>query len=160
MDCQNLANVLSGIRDMDALCDSSGGDWTVISAALSPAAVSSLLEAVGRKLSTPSGDAESRVNIMDNRDDHFSVDGLVALCLSLCYIDRNIGSQLSRDSSSLLLKGIVRAISSSCSSGTLTPSQAAPLLRGLEELGWLKFLSPKNQATLLLHRTRTAGFDS
>lgn len=153
MDCQNLANVLSGIRDMDALSDSSRGGSTP---ALAPALVSSLLDAVASKLSLNSGEVQDRRSAVDNRD-HFSVDGLVALCLSLCYINRNIGTQLSHDENSLL-KGLVRAISSSCSSGNLTPSQAVPLLRGLEDLGWLKFLSPKVQAALLLHKARTSSF--
>ena len=168
MDCQNLANVLSGIRDMDALSDSGRGT-------LSLAVVGSLLDAVASKL--PSYDAkeieqeeekeesshsrssgESRASRLDSSSssdrDRFTTDGLVALCLALCYIDRHTGTQLSllraQDSSNSLLKGVMRAVSACCSSGALTSTQAALLLRGLEELGWLRFLSPKSKAALLL----------
>ena len=95
MDCQNLANVLSGIRDMDALSDSGRGT-------LSPAVVGSLLDAVASKL--PSYDAkeieqeeekeesshsrrsgESRASRLDSSSssdrDRFTTDGLVTLCL-------------------------------------------------------------------------------
>jgi hypothetical protein len=101
---------------------------------------------------------------MDSSRDRFTTDGLVALCLSLCYINfplRGLHESNSNSNSNSLLKGIVRAISSSCSSGTLTSVQAALLLRGLEELGWLKFLSPQSKAALLLaNRQKMASFDS
>lgn len=144
MDCQNLANVLSGIRDMDALSDSGRGT-------LSPAVVGSLLDAVASKL--PSYDAkeieqeeekeesshsrrsgESRASRLDSSSssdrDRFTTDGLVALCLALCYIDRHTGTpQLSllraQDSSNSLLKGIMRAVSACCRSVALTSIQAA-----------------------------------
>ena len=172
MDCQNLANVLSGIRDMDALSDSGRGT-------LSLAVVGSLLDAVASKL--PSYDAkeieqeeekeesshsrrsggESRASRLDSSSssdrDRFTTDGLVALCLALCYIDRHTGTpQLSllraQDSSNSLLKGIMRAVSACCRSVALTSIQAALFIAA--RTGRARVVAPKSKAALLLSTPR------
>ena len=146
MDCQNLANTLSGIRDMDALLLQPSVSIKNELVPLSAQTVEALLSAVVCKLSGESGKGSSEDG------EGFSVDGLVAVCLGIAYLD---SVRLSRGGlgwraapRELLLRAVSRHIKNS--DRDLSAMQSAQLRLGLERLGWFHYLGAKEKSALLL----------
>eukprot|EP00597_Dinobryon_sp_UTEXLB2267_P001613 CAMPEP_0170075640 /NCGR_PEP_ID=MMETSP0019_2-20121128/12747_1 /TAXON_ID=98059 /ORGANISM="Dinobryon sp., Strain UTEXLB2267" /LENGTH=932 /DNA_ID=CAMNT_0010286751 /DNA_START=635 /DNA_END=3433 /DNA_ORIENTATION=+ len=154
MDCQNLANLLSGLRDMAVPWSHSEGEQRgFLKVAALPGTIQrALLTAVSEKLA-----AENQWSRKEKTRDCFTPAGLVALCLTfealslqrdpplvaLCSLQG--GAQWSFPPT--VVEQLLRAVGAS--SGEFSELERPVVVRCLSRLGWLPLLADSDRQALM-----------
>jgi hypothetical protein len=162
MDCQNLANVMSGMRDMGLSWSHSSRaateerGWLPLAPSLPEPVQVSLVTAITRKLQEQTSQTEEGrkggggrgEGSFEVKRDAFSCEGLAALCLSVHHVDLTLresgalGLQTHPDLSVALTRAVAHSVD------RFSSLQAPLVLRGLVGLGWLHLLNRSSEDAL------------